>query len=166
MWGRKRDIRTKLLRSLLRHWFSSLPCKNIWRTKVEKFILNGIIGFRFRQAIILHRTNEALVRYELLIPRTNQFVFVFVFVFVLAHEQANIISALIHENLDWHGNPSWFSCIQEGPTFKVEYLKSGLIHQKASFFLWKFGVLSFIWLWFLVNIWISLRMVGIWKKMF
>ena len=47
---------------------------------------NGIIGFRFRQAIILHRTNKALVHYELLLPITNQFVFVFIF--VLAHEQA------------------------------------------------------------------------------
>ena len=36
------------------------------------------------------RTNETLVRCEVLIPITNQFVFVFVFVFVLAHEQAII----------------------------------------------------------------------------
>ena len=36
----------------------------------------------------MSRTNETLVRNEVLIPIPNQFVFVFVFVFVLAHEQA------------------------------------------------------------------------------
>ena len=36
----------------------------------------------------MSRTNEPLVRYEVLIPITNLFVFAFVFVFVLAHEQA------------------------------------------------------------------------------
>ena len=47
-----------------------------------------IIGIRFRYDNLVSRTKETLVRYEVLIPITNQFVFVFVFVFVLAHEQA------------------------------------------------------------------------------
>ena len=47
-----------------------------------------IIGFRFRYDILLCLTNETLVRYEVLIPITNLFVFAFVFVFVLANEQA------------------------------------------------------------------------------
>ena len=48
--------------------------------------------------------------------------------------------------------------------FKIKYLKSGSTNQQTSFFPWKFGVLSFIWLWFHVNIQISLGMAGIWKK--
>ena len=45
-----------------------------------------IIGIRFRYDNLVSRTKETLVRYEVLIPITNQFVFMFVF--VLAHEEA------------------------------------------------------------------------------
>ena len=47
-----------------------------------------IIGIRLRYDILVSRTNETLVRYEVLIPITNQFIFVF----VLAHEQAISVS--------------------------------------------------------------------------
>ena len=54
-----------------------------------------IIGIRFRYDNLVSRTKETLVRYEVLIPITNRFVFVFVFVFVLAHEQAiNMITSM------------------------------------------------------------------------
>ena len=52
------------------------------------FQIEVIIGIRLRYDILVSRTNETLVRYEVLVPITNQLVFVFVFVFVLAHEQA------------------------------------------------------------------------------
>ena len=55
--------------------------------RTNLFYINLVFRFRFRQAVILCRTNEPLIRYEVLIPITKS-VFVFVFIFVLAHEQA------------------------------------------------------------------------------
>ena len=63
--------------------------------RTNLFYINLVFRFRFRQAVILCRTNEPLIRYEVLIPITNPFVFAFVFVFVLAHEQAISMRYLI-----------------------------------------------------------------------
>ena len=59
-----------------------------------------------------------------------------------------------------------FCAYRMRPLFKLWYFKSGSTNQHASFFPWKFGLLSFIWLWFHVNIQISLGMAAIWKKSF
>ena len=71
-----------------------------------------------------------------------------------------------HGNLDLHGiHPSFWANRRE-TIFKLKFLKSGLKYKWASFIIGKYGILSFLWLWFHFNRFYCSKNGSGWRKAF